>query len=57
MDVKLDKTLEEYVAKRVASGDFASATDLVSDALRMHQERLRQRDHLRREIQKGIDSA
>lgn len=55
MDVRLDKSLEGYVADRIESGEFDNAADLVNDAVRLQQEYLRSRDNLRREIQKGLD--
>ena len=48
---------EGYLAEKVASGEFGSEREVVEDALRIHQEYLSRRDYLRREIQKGIDSA
>jgi len=55
--VEVPKDLEAYVAERVASGDFGSEKEVIEHALRLHQQYSRQRDHLRRELQKGIDSA
>lgn len=55
--VEVPKDLEAYVAERVASGDFGSPKEVIEHALRLHQQYSRQRDHLRRELQKGIDSA
>jgi antitoxin ParD1/3/4 len=59
MNVSLTKELHEYVETEVASGDFASASEVVRAGLRAlrderaeTQERL---DILRREIQIGIN--
>lgn len=57
MVVEVPEELEAYVAARVASGEFGSAREVIEHALRLHQQYSRQRDHLRRELQKGIDSA
>lgn len=56
MDVRLDKSLEGYVADRIESGEFESAADVVNDAVRTQQEEyFRRLEGLRREVQKGLD--
>jgi antitoxin ParD1/3/4 len=59
MNVSLTKELHQYVETEVASGDFASASEVVRAGLRalrgeraMAQEKL---ELLRREIQIGVD--
>lgn len=48
---------KKYIAAQVASGDYQNASELVRDALRIHQHyREKMLENLRREIQKGIDS-
>ncbi len=48
---------EDYVAEQVKSGRFASADEVIADALGLHRDDYRKLEALRREIQKGIDSA
>lgn len=57
MKLELPKTWEDYIAERVASGEFASAAEVIEHALRLQREYFSSREHLRREIQKGIASA
>jgi antitoxin ParD1/3/4 len=57
MNVSLTKKQEEYIANQIASGDYQNASELVRDALRMHQiYREKVIADLRKEIQKGLDS-
>lgn len=60
INVNLTPQLEEFVRAQVASGRYASASEVVGAALRLmdEQERARQlRLHeLRREVRKGVDS-
>ncbi len=61
MNVSVGKEFEEYVKGKVASGDYASVSEVVRDGLRL----LREKDlvlearlqALRGEIQKGLDQA
>ncbi len=61
MNVSVGKEFEEYVRSKVASGDYASVSEVVRDGLRL----LREKDlvlearlqALRGEIQKGLDQA
>ena len=56
MNVSLTKKQEEYIAQEIARGDFQNASELVRDALRLHQVyRQKVIDDLRREIQKGLE--
>jgi antitoxin ParD1/3/4 len=60
MNISLTPELEKLVADRVASGRYASASEVVREGLRMladFEEAKQQRlEQLRREIQKGLDS-
>ena len=48
---------EDYVAEQVKSGRFASPAEVIADALGLQRDDYRKLQALRREIQKGIDSA
>jgi antitoxin ParD1/3/4 len=48
---------EEYVAEQVKSGRFASPDEVIADALGLQRDDYRKLQALRREVQKGIDSA
>ena len=61
MNVSVGKDFEEFVKGKVASGDYASVSEVVRDGLRL----LREKDlilearlqSLRGKIQKGLDQA
>ncbi len=54
MNVSLTKKQEEYIAEQVQLGDFQDASEVVRDAMRLHQiYRSRMIDDLRQEIAKG----
>lgn len=59
MNVSLTPELEKLVADKVAAGMYASASEVIRDALRLLEERdvLRQAklEALKKEIQKGIE--
>ena len=59
MNVSLTQALAEFVEKEVASGNYATASEVVRDGLRvLREERAVYEEKLailRREIQKGID--
>lgn len=61
MNVSLTPELEQYVAKKVESGLYQTASEVIREGLRLLKEKdeLHQRklDVLRREIQVGIDQA
>lgn len=61
LTVALPEALEAFVRQRVASGRFASASEVVQQALALLEQRERERevalDEIRREIQLGIDQA
>lgn len=60
MNVNLTPQLEEMLRAKVSSGMYASASEVVREALRLmeEQDRLRQvkLEELRREIRKGLES-
>ncbi|GAA3623337.1 type II toxin-antitoxin system ParD family antitoxin [Flavivirga jejuensis] len=54
MNVSLTKKQEDYISDEIESGDFQNASELVCDALRLHQiYRHRVIKDLRAEIEKG----
>jgi len=56
MNVSFTEKQEMYIAAQLESGDFQNASEVVRDALRMHQfYRHRVIDELRSEIAKGWD--
>jgi len=60
MNVSLTPKLEALIDKKVKSGLYTSASEVVREALRLLEERDQllslRRDELRKEIQKGLDS-
>jgi antitoxin ParD1/3/4 len=60
MNVSLTPQLEELVQKKVASGLYGSASEVMREALRLLEERDRvhalRLEELRAEIRKGIES-
>ncbi|MDN5940063.1 MAG: type II toxin-antitoxin system ParD family antitoxin [Salinisphaera sp.] len=58
MIISFTEKQADYIAKQVTSGDFQNASEVVRDALRLHQV-YRQRiiEDLRAEIAKGWDGA
>ena len=56
MNVSLTPDLEELVKRKVDSGAYRSATDVVRDALELLEERdARKQDALRKDIQHAVD--
>lgn len=59
MTVSLSPELENFINEKVSSGAYSSPDDVIGDSLRRFQEQETMqeadREHLRREIQKGID--
>lgn len=56
MKVSLTKKQEQYIAEQVQLGDFQDASEVVRDAMRLHQiYRTRMIEDLRQEIAKGWD--
>ncbi len=60
MNFSLGRHFEEYVRGKVESGRYNNASEVIRDALRLHEEqeilRDAKRDWLRGEIQAGLDS-
>ena len=60
MNISLTPQLEELVKKKVESGRYGSASEVLREALRLLEERDRlyaiRLEALREEIQKGLDS-
>ena len=61
LTVRLPEALDAFVRQHVASGRFASASDVVQEALILLERREHDRDaapdEIRREIQLGIEQA
>ena len=59
MNVSVGREFEEYVRAKVESGDYASASEVVRDGLRLMREKEQlfeaRLQSIRGEIQKGID--
>jgi len=59
MNVSLPQALAEFVEKEVASGNYATASEVVRDGLRMLREERAVYEEklaiLKREVQRGID--
>jgi len=59
MNVSIGRELEEFIKRKVATGDYASASEVVRDGLRMLKEKdLYREAHLqvlREKVQKGLD--
>ncbi|MEC3875714.1 type II toxin-antitoxin system ParD family antitoxin [Chryseobacterium salviniae] len=57
MNVSFTKKQEDYIAEQIKSGDFQNASEVVRDALRLHEVyRHRVIQDLKAEIEKGWDS-
>ena len=60
MNISLTSQLEELVKKKVDSGRYGSASEVIREALRLLEERDRlhaiRLEGLRKEIKKGLDS-
>lgn len=57
MNISFTNKQQEYISDQVSSGDFQNASEVVRDALRLHEVyRHRIIEDLRLEIQKGFDS-
>lgn len=54
MNVSFTKKQEDYIAEQIQSGDFQNASEVVRDALRLHEVyRHRIIEELKAEIEKG----
>ena len=59
VNVSLSDDLSEFLDERIASGRYASASEVVQDALRLleqYEENARKLEWLRKAYQEGIDS-
>ena len=56
MDIPIDPQRRRYVASKVRSGRFKSASDVIKFALDQMRQDERDLGKLKREIQKGIDA-
>ncbi len=52
MNISFTSKQEKYIASQVESGDFQNASEVVRDALRMHQ---MYRNHVIKELQEEIE--
>ena len=55
MNISLTPALEKMVDKKVKSGMYQTASEVVREGLRLLQERDREYERLKRDIQEGID--
>jgi len=56
MNITLNEHQEHYITASLASGDFSDASDVIQDALLLHEAyRNKMLEELRKEIAKGID--
>lgn len=54
MNVRFTEKQEQYIADQISSGDYQNASEVVREALRLHElYRNRVLDELRAEIEKG----
>ncbi|MGX1501090.1 antitoxin ParD1/3/4 [Labrenzia sp. MBR-25] len=56
MNFSLGKKLEDYVAEQIKHGLYNNASEVVRDALRLHEEHHLKLESLRRDIQLGVQS-
>jgi antitoxin ParD1/3/4 len=56
MNVSLTEKQRKYIDDKVKSGDYMNASEVVREALRVHELNQQKLENLRIEIQKGIDS-
>ncbi len=58
MNISFTKKQQDYIAEQVTSGDFQNASEVVRDALRLHEiYRVRVLNELKNEIDKGWSGA
>lgn len=54
MNISFTKKQQEYISEQIASGDFQNASEVVRDAIRLHElYRFRMLQELKEEIEKG----
>ena len=56
VNFSLGKKLEDYVAEQIAHGPYNNASEVVRDALRLHEEHHLKLESLRQDIQRGMES-
>ncbi len=57
MNISFTEKQAKYIAEQIKSGDFQNASEVVRDALRMHEfYRHRVIEELRAEIARGLDA-
>ncbi len=57
MNISFTKKQEEYISEQVKSGDYQNYSEVIRDALRLHQVyRDKMIADLRKEIEKGLNS-
>lgn len=54
--ISLGEHWESYTRRKVESGEFSSTSEVVREALRLHEERSQFRDRLLEAIDKGLAS-
>lgn len=58
MNISFTKKQQDYISEQITSGDFQNASEVVRDALRLHEiYRLRMLNELKNEINKGWSAA
>ncbi len=55
MNVSLTEKQRKYIDDKVASGDYMNASEVLREALRLHEINHEKLENLRAEIQKGWD--
>lgn len=55
MNVSLGKYLDAYIETQVATGPFNNASEVVRDALRLHEQYQLKLKALRADVAKGLD--
>tara|TARA_A100001391_G_scaffold118683_1_gene80523 strand:+ start:584 stop:826 length:243 start_codon:yes stop_codon:yes gene_type:complete len=54
--IALGERFAEYTRKKVESGEYASTSEVIRDALRLHEERAQFRSRLLERIDQGLAS-
>jgi antitoxin ParD1/3/4 len=57
LNVSLTPELEEFVQKRVASGKYKTASEVIREALRLLESREQERESAYRELKRELQSA
>ncbi|MEO1172243.1 MAG: type II toxin-antitoxin system ParD family antitoxin [Myxococcota bacterium] len=56
MSFSLNKHQEEYIARLTKKGPYSNASEVVRDALRLHEEYHLRLEALRLDVKKGVES-